>query len=263
VCRRKMQYIASISYGKDSLAMLEVIKQHDMPLDRIVHVEIMATDTIPADLPPMMEFKAKADKIIKERYGIEVEHIHAKWTYEKFFYHRRTERAKCYPLKMYGFPLIKGAWCNSSLKMQPLNSIERGNIVYIGIAADEPNRFHNLTDRKRSPLVERNVTEAEARKICEDLGLLSPIYTQLTRGGCWFCHNQGVQQLRLLRKQYPDYWALMLKWDTDSPGTFKADGHTVHDFDRRFRLEDEGFIASDDKIFRWDMLEQELNYRLF
>ena len=46
----KMQYIASISYGKDSLAMLEVIKQHDMPLDRIVHVEIMATDTIPADL---------------------------------------------------------------------------------------------------------------------------------------------------------------------------------------------------------------------
>ena len=45
-----MQYIASLSYGKDSCAMLEIIKQHDMPLDRIVHVEIMATDTIPADL---------------------------------------------------------------------------------------------------------------------------------------------------------------------------------------------------------------------
>ena len=34
-----------------------------------------ATDTIPADLPPMVEFKAKADRIIKERWGIEVEHI--------------------------------------------------------------------------------------------------------------------------------------------------------------------------------------------
>ena len=55
----------------------------------------------------------------------------------------------------------------------------------------------------------------------------------------------------------------MLKWDTDSPVTFHADGHTVHDFDRRFQLEDEGFITSDDKIFRWDMLNQELNYRLF
>ena len=61
-----MEYIASISYGKDSLAMLEVIYQNNLPLDRIVHVEIMATKDIPADLPPMMEFKAKADAIIYE-----------------------------------------------------------------------------------------------------------------------------------------------------------------------------------------------------
>ena len=62
-----MQYIASISYGKDSLAMLDVIKRHCLPLDRIVHVEIMATKDIPADLPPMMEFKKKADKIILDK----------------------------------------------------------------------------------------------------------------------------------------------------------------------------------------------------
>lgn len=55
----------------------------------------------------------------------------------------------------------------------------------------------------------------------------------------------------------------MLKWDKDSPVTFKPDGHTVHDFDRRFQLEDEGFICVDDKIFRWSMLDEELNYRLF
>ena len=89
-----MQYIASLSYGKDSCAMLEIIKQHDMPLDRIVHVEIMATDTIPADLPPMMEFKGKADKIIKERYGIEVEHLRAPLSYEGTFYKVRRQRGK-------------------------------------------------------------------------------------------------------------------------------------------------------------------------
>lgn len=38
-------------------------------IDRIVTAEVWATDTIPADLPPMIEFKKKADKIIKERYG--------------------------------------------------------------------------------------------------------------------------------------------------------------------------------------------------
>ena len=86
-------------------------------------------------------------------------------------------------------------------------------------------------------------------------GLLSPIYTTSTRGGCWFCHNQSVDQLRLLRKNYPDLWELMLKWDMDSPVTFKADGHTVHDFERRFQLEDDGIITSDQR-FRWEWLNE-------
>lgn len=240
-----MQYIASVSYGKDSLAMLEVIKQHNMPLDRIVHVEIMATETIPADLPPMMEFKEKADKIIKERYGIEVEHLHAPKSYREYFYSicgaQKREAKSKYAGQIYGFPFVRGPWCNSRLKEHVLSkSLNKPEITqYIGIAADEPNRFHNLTDRKRSPLVECDVTEVEARNICENLGLLSPIYTQSARGGCWFCHNQGLGQLRLLRKQYPAYWVLMLKWDSDSPVTFKADGTTVHDLDIRFEMEEE------------------------
>ena len=92
------------------------------------------------------------------------------------------------------------------------------------------------------------------RKWCEENDLLSPIYTTASRGGCWFCHNQGVDQLRLLRKNYPEYWELLLKWDKDSPVTFKADGHTVHDYDRRFAAEDRGIIAPGGK-FRWDSLD--------
>ena len=209
-----------------------------------------------------MEFKDKADKIIKERWDIEVEHIRGKRTYEERFY---TVKTKSRPGKIYGWPFsVAGAWCNSDVKMPPLKAIKKGsNIVYIGIAADEPNRFHNLTDTKKSPLVEAGWTEDDCLRWCEDNDLLSPIYTTATRGGCWFCHNQGVGQLRILRKNYPELWALMLKWDADSPVTFKADGHTVHDFDRRFQLEDEGLICPDDKIFRWSMLDDELNYRLF
>ena len=69
------EYVLSLSYGKDSLACLGAIQELGWPLDRIVHVEVWATDTIPADLPPMVEFKKKADAIIKERFGIEVEHV--------------------------------------------------------------------------------------------------------------------------------------------------------------------------------------------
>ena len=100
----------------------------------------------------------------------------------------------------------------------------------------------NLIGTRKSPLVEAGWTEADCRRWCEDNDLLSPIYATATRGGCLFCHNQSVGQLRLLWKNYPEYWALMLKWDKDSPFAFRADGHTVHDFDRRFQLEDEGIL---------------------
>ena len=243
------------------------------PLDRIVHAEVWATDTIPADLPPMVEFKFKVDKIIRERWGIEVEHLCAarngeKLTYDKLFYHtpKRKPKSKAWVGKVMGYPMQKGPWCNSKLKIKALSipGLTKNIVQYLGIAADEPERIarHEKPGIKM-PLVKIGWDEAYCRKWCEDNDLLSPIYTTATRGGCWFCHNQGVGQLRLLRKNYPDLWALMLKWDSDSPVTFKADGHTVHDFDRRFQLEDEGMIYVDDKVFRWSMLDDELNYRLF
>lgn len=63
------QHILSLSYGKNSLACLGAIEQLGWPLDRIVHAEVWATDNIPADLPPMVEFKTKADEIIKKKMG--------------------------------------------------------------------------------------------------------------------------------------------------------------------------------------------------
>lgn len=130
------QYVLSISYGKDSLACLGAIEQLGLPLDRIIHSEVWATDDIPADPPPMVEFKAKADKIIKERWGIEVEHLCAmkdgeKLTYEKLFYHvpkRKTDKTQGGGLQdsrtqtgrgatpnskseVCGFPYTIGSWC--------------------------------------------------------------------------------------------------------------------------------------------------------
>ncbi len=79
--------------------------------------------------------------------------------------------------------------------------------------------------------------EADCFQWCKENNLLSPIYQTSTRGGCWFCHNQSVAQLRELKKNFPDLWEILLQWDTDSPTTFKPDGHTVHDFEKRFVLE--------------------------
>lgn len=251
------QYIASLSYGKDSMAMLHVITDVlHWPLDRIITADVWATDTIPADLPPMVEFKQYADAEIKKRWGIEVEHFKSEATFESGFYFTRgrTGRKTKFDGRIYGFPMQRGQWCLQQLKIPALKKARQSaqkSIEYIGIASDEPNRFHNITEVKRAPLVEAEWTEQMCREWCEQNNLLSPIYTTSTRGGCWFCHNQGVNQLRLLRKNYPDLWALLLKWDNDSPVFFHPDGRTVHDFDRRFRWEDEGYKPMQNQ-FRWD-----------
>jgi hypothetical protein len=127
-------------------------------------------------------------------------------------------------------------------------------VEYIGIAADEPKRHRQLNERKRAPLVEFDIDEELCGLYCRYNDILSPSYETSFRDGCWFCHNQGVDQLRLLRRNYPELWAILMKWDLDSPTTFKADGHTVHDYDLRFQLEDERKIPTA-RGFRWEMLE--------
>lgn len=128
-------------------------------------------------------------------------------------------------------------------------------VQYLGIASDEPIRIARHKDKSGIllPLVEIGWTEADAKQWCIDNDLLSPIYTESARGGCWFCHNQSIDQLRKLRHNYPNLWELLMKWDNDSPVTFRPDGHTVHDFDRRFQAEDEGYDLSK---FKWSELDQ-------
>ena len=113
----------------------------------------------------------------------------------------------------------------------------------------EPNTVYVL------PLVDIGWDEAYCRKWCEENDLLSPIYTTSTRGGCWFCYNQGIPQLRLLRRDYPELWQLLLKWDSDSPVSFHPDGRTVHDLDKRFAMEDAGLIDPN-KQFYWKYLDK-------
>ena len=117
---------------------------------------------------------------------------------------------------IYGFPVSinrKGQWCQK-LKTRFLDGPATGggkNIVeYLGIAADEPKRFGQLNDRKRAPLVEFGIEEGLCGLYCQYKGILAPTYETGCRDGCWMCHNQGVNQLRQLRHDYPHLWALLL-----------------------------------------------------
>ena len=170
--------------------------------------------------------------------------------------------------KAYGFPISinRGQWCQR-LKLfseSPKNEGRKINIVqYLGIAADETARIKKHIGKPNIvlPLVEIGWEEDMCGLISGYQDLLSPSYDTAERDGCWFCHNQGVGQLRLLRRNYPDLWQLLLKWDDDSPVTFKPDGRTVHDFDERFALEDAGLISEFDP-WRWAYLKRKATMQI-
>lgn len=324
------EYILRFSYGKDSFKALDVICTRGLPLDRITTTDVWATDTVPAWLPPMQEFKDRMDEWIWDKYRLHVEHLCArnkdgsKRTYEQMFYHVPVRRSQSVQVErereairpqsrsiecrerlpdshptrdttgarnsrfvdgtIKGFPLPTGITYCQKLKIRgtgyqrvpSLQEGERGQVVsgsqdssktvfskerptrrgktniveYLGIAADEPDRHGQLDAKKRAPLVEFGIEEDLCGLYCQYAGCLAPTYETSCRDGCWFCHNQGVDQLRNLWRNYPDHWALLMKWDLDSPVSFKADGHTVHDFDRRFRMEEDGVVPMDN-TFRW------------
>lgn len=240
------EYIASISYGKDSLAMLELLYVYGYPLTRIVTVDVMATETLSAYHTEVEQFKGHADQIILERYGIKVEHIKSKHTYDETFHKIRQPSKRTKPEnvgKIYGFPMLIGAWCNRDLKMNPINSYKQKNqFWYIGYAIDEKKlqrqeKIQNCYDLRMYPLCNHGIRERDCIRICKNLNLLSPTYTTSLRDGCWFCHNQSLEQLRLLRKEHPEKWKMLLKWDLESPVRFRSK-ETVHDLDIRFQLED-------------------------
>ena len=238
---KKNYYVASLSYGKDSIAMLIKIKELGLPLDEVIFCEIMFDDKISGIHPRQLEFITKARKILKERFDIDVNHLKAIKSYKEQFYTKKEKGKRVG--EIYGFPLLIGAWCNSRLKLQVIAKHlvalkKQYNVIqYIGIASDEEDRI-KAKENVIYPLVDLGITEEMAKNICIDNNLYSPLYTSdIHRDGCWFCNKASIKSLMDVYKNYPDYWNLLLELDNDSPYAFRANGETVHDLDERFKKE--------------------------
>lgn len=91
-----------------------------------------------------------------------------------------------------------------------------------------------------SVLDKYNCTEEDAKQLCQRAGLLSPVYTFTTRGGCWFCPNAKRKELRHLYDYHPNLWKRMLELQA-LPNKVSEKfnrSETFSDIDAEFRLED-------------------------
>ena len=235
--------ILTCSFGKDSIATALLALQHGEPLDELVYSEVMFSDTVSGELPEHKRFIYETAIPYFEKRGIPTRVLRGQKTYLDCFYHI-VSRGNAEG-KLASFPLTGRCSIQRDCKLPPIRTYQKtlpqDTVYYLGIAADEPIRLARLKENQTSLLAKYNLTEKDAWAMCQAEGLLSPLYAFTGRGGCWFCPNASMRELRHLYNAHPDLWQLLLELqDAPNKATERFNrSHTLHDLDLRFSLEGE------------------------
>lgn len=200
------RYIASVSFGKDSLAMVLLILERGLPLDEVVFYDTG------------MEFKAiydTRDRVLPILYDHGVKYTELRPPRPFLFDMLEKPVSSKKNGLHYGY-----SWCGGCARWGTANKTSaldkhakaagKNVIQYIGIAADEQKRLQRLPNGIR-------------------------LYDD--RVSCWCCANKNLKELRNIRTHLPKYWNRLkdLQSRTDRP--MKGPGKSVFDLEERFGKE--------------------------
>lgn len=117
--------LASISGGKDSLAALITHIESGGRCDGAVYCRIMFDDETSAEYPEHEDFLFnKCFPTLEREYGVKTTIVQQSYTYVERFHKIITRNTKNKG-RIYGFPFIRGSWCNSDLKLHPLRKFKK------------------------------------------------------------------------------------------------------------------------------------------
>ena len=230
-----MKYIASVSFGKDSLAMLIRLIVEKKPLDEVVFYDTG------------MEFQAIyniRDEIasLLNACGIKYTELKPKCDFKYCMFEKPVKVGK--PNEHKGY-----SWCGGRCRwgtMEKIKTIEeycKDCYEYVGIAADEPQRIKKeRKGNKLFPLVEWGMTEKDCLQYCYNKGYDWKengvrLYSILDRVSCWCCANKNLKELKNYYLYLPKYWEKLkeLQKQTDRP--FKNNKYSIFDLEEKFKRE--------------------------
>ncbi len=229
--KKAIKNVVSLSGGKDSTAMLLMMLEKNMPVDLIIFCDTGK------------EFSAVLSHIDKlEKYiDMPVIRLKSEKSYEYYLYQHKV-KSKYKNDIGYGWVFSNGInrWCTSRLKTDLINNYlkhfysDYNVLQYVGIAADEEKRIKD----KIYPLYDFGITEKEALKYCYDKGFdWEGLYEIFDRVSCWCCPLQSLDNLRKLRKYFPELWEELKIMDHKTWNCFKFD-YTVPQLEKRFQFEE-------------------------
>ena len=230
-----MKHIASVSFGKDSLAMLLRLIEENKPLDEVVFYDTG------------MEFQAIYNirdkvKVLLSEKGIKFTELKPKCDFCYQMFEKVVNKGKTNEHKGYSWCGGRCRW-GTTEKLQTIEKYCKGCVEYIGIASDETQRINKeRKGNKVMPLVEWGMTEQDCLEYCHNKGWFwdedgVELYSILDRVSCWCCANKNLKELKNYYLYLPKYWKKLkdLQKRTDRP--FKYNKYTIFDLEKKFREE--------------------------
>jgi len=255
-----MKYIATISGGKDSVAMCDLLLKNGYPIDYILF-----NDT-GLEFKEMYKYIDKVESYFKERYNKEIIRTKPKKTFEELIFGKRVRGQN--EGKVKGFFSASIPFCDlrSYAKDYPTKEfLKKNNIteytMYIGYTNNEKKRAKSYKDQNPNsifPLIEYfDMSEDDCKRYLIEQEMENPLYRHFNRTGCKFCHYQSEDAWFKIWKYYNDEWqelkALeqkLLEMDAVSPHIF-LEHRTTDDMEKLFKAKDKQnslFDFSDEPI---------------
>jgi len=228
--------IVSFSGGKDSTAMLLMMLERGIPVDRVVCVDTTK------EFPQMYSHIKKVQSMI-EPLKIDILKFDFDYYFSKHVKTKGINKGK----KGYGWPFFTIRWCTGQKKeviRQYMKQFKGETIVeFHGIAFDERHRTKNnkfLKNEVRYPLVEWGITEKQALEYCYSKGLdWDGLYEKFHRVSCWCCPLSRISELRVLYNDFPELWKELQEMDKKTIRRFRAD-YSLEELTERFTNENKG-----------------------
>ena len=169
------KFIASCSFGKDSMATVLLAKAHGEPLDEAVYCEVMFDKDISGEVPEHRDFIYETAIPALERMGVKVIVLRSLKTYVELFTGRVTRGQRKGMVR--SFPLCGKCYVQRDCKVRPIEryrkTLPSNTVPYVGIAQDEQDRLLRLKGGSQISLLEKyKFTEKDAWEFCRKANVI-------------------------------------------------------------------------------------------
>jgi len=221
--------VVSFSGGKDSTAMLLMMLEKGIQVDRVICVDTTK------EFPAMYRHIEKVQAICP----VKIEIVETDFDY--WFAGRVKTKGKNIGDVGYGWPGPLSRWCTKLKTALIQKQLPKERIEYIGFSLDEKNRADKLQDtinvQYKFPLIEWGITEKQALEYCYSNDFdWEGLYEKFHRVSCWLCPLQPLRCLKTLHNDFPELWQELIEMDKKSLRKFRAD-YSVEQLTARFENE--------------------------